>query len=100
MNGPEILEALNEQGLTFSDIGRLLHLSPQNIWSVANRRQKSTRVARALCVAIGKPIGEVFPDQPRYALQDPKAKAERLKALQKELAAAGYTLRPKAANGE
>lgn len=96
LTGDQILKQLNQEQLTFTDIARLLDVTPQHVWGVAHRTRCSTRIARALAIAIGKPFTEVFDDQPHYHKQrtviDPKARAQRVQATREALTAAGYQL--------
>jgi len=99
LTGKEILQALNDKQLTFTDIARLLGVTPLHIHNVAHRKAYSARIARALSIAIGQPFEKVFDDQPQYHQQyrqrpvvDLVARAKHRQAAQEALAAAGYLL--------
>lgn len=91
LTGDQILQCLQREQLTYSDLARLLNVSPQHVQAVAHRRNSSARIARALSVAIGKPFVEVFSDQPQYhrTAQSAKDHAQRVKQAQAALAKAG-----------
>ncbi|MCU7878331.1 MAG: helix-turn-helix domain-containing protein [Candidatus Thiodiazotropha sp. (ex Lucinoma borealis)] len=66
MNGDQILHFLRAFGLTFTDIAQALGVTPQHVGQVAHRKGDSTRIAKALAIALNKPVEEVFPDRPQY----------------------------------
>lgn len=96
LTGDQILQRLHGEQLTFSDLAKLLDVSPTHIHCVAHRKRNSTRIARALAIAIGKPFAEVFSDQPQYHKQrpiaDPRVRAQRIQATEQALTAAGYRI--------
>lgn len=93
LTGDQILQQLNEAHLTFSDIARLLNVTPQHVWGVAHRARCSRRIAKALAIALGKPFAEVFSDQPQYHKHaDQAARAQHIQAAREALTAAGYRL--------
>lgn len=105
LTGKQILQGLNDKQLTFTDIARLLGVTPQHVHNVAHRKAHSSRIAKALAIAIGSPFEAVFDDQPQYHQQyrqrpvsDPVARAKNHQAAQKALAAAGYRLHTREAS--
>lgn len=101
MSGDKIHQSLRSQNLTYSDLARLLGVTVQHISGVCHRKTYSARVAKAIAVAIGKPLVEVFPDVPQYFNKvrqiDPKARAAGIEKVRKSLAQAGVSVRPRAA---
>lgn len=96
LTGDQILKSLQREQLSFSDLARLLGVSPQHVQAVAHRKNYSSRIARALSVAIGKPFAEVFDDQPQYhrVAKSGADRAKHLQATRLKLAAAGYDIKP------
>lgn len=99
LTGDQILQSLQREQLTFTDLARLLNVSPQHVQAVAHRKNYSTRIARALSIAIGKPFAEVFDDQPQYhrIARSDEARAKRIQAARDALIKAGYDLKPQTA---
>ncbi|TVO70878.1 hypothetical protein FHP88_15605 [Sedimenticola selenatireducens] len=95
LTGNQILRRLKTVQLSFTDIARLLSVTPQHVHHVAHRKACSSRTAKALSVAIGLPFEEVFEDQPQYHRQiDPQARVKRIQATHEALLEAGYDLKP------
>ncbi|MCU7934142.1 MAG: hypothetical protein KZQ99_04585 [Candidatus Thiodiazotropha sp. (ex Dulcina madagascariensis)] len=82
MIGLEILQHLNRRGISFTDIANALKITPAAVSQVAHRKSDSKRIARALCIALNKPMEEVFPDRPQYHYHpNPKKRQQLLDAV-------------------
>lgn len=101
LSGDDLLQSLHDVGLTFSDLAKLLRVTPQHVRGVAHRKTYSARIAKAIAVAIGKPLVDVFPDVPQYfenkPVVDPKVRASRLKAVKNLITEQTSPVRPKTA---
>lgn len=95
ITGHEIRKLLKAQGLTFTDIARMLKVTVPHVWQVAHRKRESARVGQALAVALGKPVIEVFPDQPDYTRPveriDPKTREKSIKKVSSLLVRSGLS---------
>lgn len=85
MEHQAIKEALQQKGVSFTAIAQVINKTPQAVTSVAARRTESQLIAMAIATALELPVGEVFPDIPRYAKKretndSRKKRAEKLLA--------------------
>ncbi|MCU7842163.1 MAG: helix-turn-helix domain-containing protein [Candidatus Thiodiazotropha sp. (ex Troendleina suluensis)] len=88
MNGDQILHLLKAIGLNFTDIAQALGVTPQHVGQVAHRKGDSIRIAKALSIALNRPVEEVFPDRPQYHCHPDPAKRQQLLDAVRELNAA------------
>ena len=66
LNSEEIKKALNDNGMSFRRIAKALKTSTTAVSTTASRKTTSKRLATAICLAINKPIEQVFSDKPEY----------------------------------
>ncbi|MCU7842169.1 MAG: DNA-binding protein [Candidatus Thiodiazotropha sp. (ex Troendleina suluensis)] len=88
MNGHQILQELKSIGLNFTDIAKALKVSPSAVSITVHRKGDSLRIAKALSIALNRPIEEVFPDRPQYHCHPDPAKRQQLLDAVRELNAA------------
>ncbi|MBL3601605.1 MAG: DNA-binding protein [gamma proteobacterium endosymbiont of Lamellibrachia anaximandri] len=86
MNGDQILQELNQLDLSYADIAKAMNISRVTVSLVANRKGHSRRIARALAIALDKPVEEVFPDRPKYHHRPDPAQRLRLLAAVRDAA--------------
>ena len=88
MNGDEIRLSLKDLDISFTDIAKALEVTPQSVSAVAHRKGDSASIAKAICIALGKPVEEVFEDRPQYQRHvDTKERKRRLDKIQRANAA-------------
>lgn len=66
MNAQQIKEALHNKQTNCSVIAEACDVSATQVSRVINRKTISFKVAKAICVALGKPMTVVFPDVDNY----------------------------------
>lgn len=92
MDVDRIREQLKVRGYDFSQIARVLGVSPAYVSNVARRTRQSHPVAVAIATALDKPVDRVFPDIPMY--HGPiLTNAEREQLLAEELVSRGVIRR-------
>lgn len=87
MNHQQILEALKENGVSFSSLANATNRTYQSLTAVSKRDSKSKKAADIIAAGVGKPVSEVFPDIPEYA--EKKNDSDRLKRTKELLNEAG-----------
>ncbi|WP_017327387.1 helix-turn-helix domain-containing protein [Synechococcus sp. PCC 7336] len=62
MNPIDIKAELRKAGYTQTDVAQLLNCTPQTVWNVISRRDRSRRVEEKIAELIDRPLWEVWPD--------------------------------------
>ena len=88
MNHEQIKKALHEQGLSFAALAAATGRSYQSLTIVSQGKAKSRPSALIIASAIGKPVEEVFPNNPEYARPDKTNNVAKAKEI---LIAAGLS---------
>ncbi|WDE07271.1 XRE family transcriptional regulator [Thalassomonas viridans] len=70
MDFDSIKQALQNNGCSFAIIARALNKSHASIRQVATRQNTSKKIAQAISIGVGKPIKEVFPENPAYHIEN------------------------------
>ena len=90
MDSQAIHLTLQQSGLTWAAAAEAIGCSPSTLMNIAARRTTSRKLARQLCLLLGRNVAEVFPDIPRYA-EPSRAEMHQamVRAARERLAAAG-----------
>ena len=89
MDYSAIHKALKAVGLTWKMAAEATGCSSHHLMNVSARRAESRPVAVALSALIHKDVAEVFPDIPRYQVDQKAAREERVAAAKAQLEEAG-----------
>jgi len=89
MTYSDIHKALKGKGLTWAIAAKAMGCSPQHLMSVCARRIDSPRIAKAVSLLIGKEVGKVFDDKPKYLIDKKQAREEKILAATALLKEAG-----------
>jgi len=60
----EIKTSLKAAGMTQSEISKMLNVTPVAIHNVISGKRRTPRIRKAIALAIGKPVSEIWPDTP------------------------------------
>jgi len=74
LNTNQIKKALKDNGMSFRRIAQTLGVSTTSVSTTASRKTTSKRLAMVICLAINKPIENVFSDKPEYYKKSTKEK--------------------------
>jgi lambda repressor-like predicted transcriptional regulator len=58
----DIKAALRAAGSSQSDIARMLRVSPVAIHNVTTGKRRTPRIRKAIALAIGRPISDIWPE--------------------------------------
>ncbi|MDH5184994.1 MAG: hypothetical protein OEX12_14015 [Gammaproteobacteria bacterium] len=89
MDYSAIHQALKDEGLTWAMAAEAIGCSPHHLMNVSARRAESRPAAVALSALIHLDVAVVFPDVPRYQVDQKAARKERLAAAKAQLEEAG-----------
>jgi len=70
LNNEQIKKALQEQGMSIGLVAKAIGVTTPTVSATIARKGTSKKCAKAICLAINKPIEDVFSDQPKYFKDD------------------------------
>ncbi|MFA5905171.1 MAG: helix-turn-helix domain-containing protein [Desulfobacula sp.] len=59
----DIRQELKNKGIAQSSIAQMLKVKPASVHNVVTGKRKTPRIRAAIAMAIGKPVGEIWPDE-------------------------------------